>query len=193
MSSGTYGSFLLCNHELALSVQHVREVVNAPEAYQAIPLAPEFLLGLLNLRGTLVPVLDLHILLNVEPPSTAKSQKVAIVENEGRYLGLRFDQTQELLRIRDEEQNPFGENVHKIIKGVFKLKNGERLVQELDVGAIFNLPQLPLPKGGRKVSWQGHKCSQPRTKASVCFLDRGIGSLCPSDRIYSGNHQATKN
>ena len=51
-----YGSFHLGQTELALPVAALQEVVNYPAAVTSVPLAPSHLLGLFNLRGTLIPI-----------------------------------------------------------------------------------------------------------------------------------------
>jgi hypothetical protein len=85
-----YGSFHLAGAELALPVAALQEVVNHPEALTPVPLAPPYLLGLFNLRGTLIPVVDLRQLLNLHAQSTSATRKVAIVETGGVRVGLQF-------------------------------------------------------------------------------------------------------
>src|SRR5690242_8613951 len=105
MDEQVYGSFYLSGSEFALPVVHVQEVVNAPGAFTPVPLAPGYLKGLFNLRGTVVPVLDLRDLFHLPEALRTESQKIAIVELEGVCVGLLFDGTGEVFKSIDEERS----------------------------------------------------------------------------------------
>ena len=75
-----YGSFGLGNTEFALHAGVIKEVVNEPATISEIPLSPAFMLGLFNLRGRIIPIVDLRLLLEL-PDNDATDRKVAIVED----------------------------------------------------------------------------------------------------------------
>jgi len=63
--AGIFGSFWLGEAEFALPVNHVQEVVNPPSVYTPVPLSPPDLVSLFNLRGMVIPVVDLRRLLGL--------------------------------------------------------------------------------------------------------------------------------
>lgn len=139
-----FSSFYLAESEFAVAVTHVQEVVNAPSTYTAVPLAPKFLKGLFNLRGTIIPVVDLRALLALPQGNLSDSSKVAIVELEGACVGLLFDKTGEVFKSDEEERSDFASSdSNGIISGVFKKESGQRIVQILDVSKLFKLQNVP--------------------------------------------------
>ncbi len=139
-----FGSFILSNSEFALAVSFVQEVVNAPEYYTPVPLAPDYLKGLFNLRGTVIPILDLREMLNLKETTNSDSKKIAIIELDGACVGLLFDKTGEVFRNNEEERSDFDvTNTTGVVRGVFKKNSGERIVQILDVSKVFKLHNVP--------------------------------------------------
>lgn len=147
--SEIYGSFSLGESEFALSASSIQEVVNEPDGYSAIPLAPKFLLGIFNLRGIIVPVVDLRKIFDVPVGESDGNEprKIAIVEHGNLCLGLVFDATAEVFSDEDVEACWFesrGNSARdQVVKGVFKLDEGRRIVQILDAQAMLNLEKIP--------------------------------------------------
>lgn len=142
--SQIFGSFILSESEFALSVSYVQEVVNAPDSYTSVPLAPSYLKGLFNLRGTVMPVLDLRELLNLKPGAATDQQKIAIIELSGACVGLLFDRTGEVFKNHEDERSDFDKaNMSGVVSGVFKKDSGKRIIQILEVSKIFKLHNIP--------------------------------------------------
>ena len=143
-----YGSFFLDKTEFAINVECVHEVVNLPDALIPMPLAPEYLLGIFNLRGLIIPVINLKTILKFSVTEFSANAKIAIIDYDGAKVGLIFDTTGEILRSNEEEKNDFhySENSSiNVILGVLKLNEGKRLLQILDpksLVSIENVPQL---------------------------------------------------
>ena len=141
-----FTSFHIDKTEIAIAVKSVQEVVNYPEKVIPMPLAPDFLLGVFNLRGMVIPIINLKKLLKYSNDSIFPEQKVAIIDIEGAKVGLIFDSTSEILRISEQDVSAFGyvsENSHKIISGAIKLNNGERILQILDTNALITIENIP--------------------------------------------------
>jgi purine-binding chemotaxis protein CheW len=141
-----YGSFHLAGAELALPVAALQEVVNHPETLTPVPLAPPYLLGLFNLRGTLIPVVDLRQLLRLPDEGATLARKIAIVETAGGRVGLQFDATGEILRVPKDQVIAI-ETVEGSAPGaigaVLKLDGGERILQVLSATALLGLRDVP--------------------------------------------------
>ncbi|GAB3626780.1 Chemotaxis protein CheW [Pandoraea terrae] len=146
-----YGSFHLGQTELALPVSSLQEVVNYPARVTPVPLAPSFLLGLFNLRGTLIPIVNLKPLLGIADAGVRATEKIAIVDHGGVRVGLLFDTTGEILRIRPSQKTDFvyGEGSPDaarpapVIAGAIKLANGDRILQILSPSALVRIENMP--------------------------------------------------
>ena len=173
-----HGSFKIADTEFALSADTIQEVVNEPDAYSPIPLSPDYLLGVFNLRGAIVPVIDLRILFSIGPSDVdvRDSRKVAIVEHGDLCLGLLFDSTGEVFNGNEREKclfNNRGETgKDQVIAGVFKVQNGQRIIQILDVHGMLNLEKVP---HSQKSS--GHQSNKNRGPRRQC-ISFGIGQSC---------------
>lgn len=80
--------FRLERDRYALPLASIREVVVAPEQYTRVPRAPPSVKGVMNLRGRVVPVVDLKSLLGVTTPATLPPGKVVLLDRGRRELGL---------------------------------------------------------------------------------------------------------
>ncbi len=142
-----YGSFLIGDMEFAISVKAIQEVVNEPEEYQRMPLSPPYLLGLFNLRGWVVPVIDLRKIFEEENTPAPENRKIAIIEYKEYCVGILFDDTGEVFSDNDEYRGDFDTQGNttreQIIKGVFKMDEGKRIVLILDPYEVLHLDKVP--------------------------------------------------
>lgn len=143
-----FGSFHLADAELALSIRHLQEVVDYPKLVTPIPLAPAFLVGMFNLRGTLVPIVHLGPLLGMPDKTSRAASKVAIVDLGNTRVGLLFDDTGEVLRVDGAELTRFEACGHEtpIVSGALKLDGGNRILYVLAADALPALRDLVLPQ-----------------------------------------------
>lgn len=168
-----FGSFYLANSEFAVSVSYVQEVVNPPIAYTPVPLAPDYLKGLFNLRGTVIPVLDLRSLLGLQQEDKCETSKIAIIELEGTCVGLLFDKTGEVFKNNEEERSDFNNsssNSHAVISGVFKKEAGKRIVQILDVTKLFKLQNVPKDSSRTRLGRDGFGNKRGNRKQCISFV-----------------------
>lgn len=146
-----YGSFWIDKTEFALPVKAIREVVSEPEVVSSVPLAPPYLKGLFNLRGMIVPVIDLRILLELPQKNdtdlSLDGRKVAIIENGDKCVGILFDRPGEVLdepgSARVDFHSSLGDSKNALIEGVLKLENGNRMVLILEPHAICQTECIP--------------------------------------------------
>lgn len=144
-----YASFGLKDEEYAVDVRYVREVVNRPANITPMPLAPDFVTGVFNLRGAIIPVLDAERLLQEDRQTESAGSKVVVVDRGGMRLGLIVDDTGRVLRPRGEEQTLFeyeDGSTRRLVAGVLKIGGG--LVRVLDLQRLIALENVPHPQGG---------------------------------------------
>ena len=176
-----YGSFLLNGCEFAVPVSAIQEVVNEPNSYSAVPLAPDYLLGIFNLRGMIIPVVDLMKIFNFPNRQSTGKKKIGIIEHGNHCIGILFDQTCEVFNESNLEKINFSifakNNRQKVIEGVFKKSGTEELVQVLNPYELLNLKNLPqtedlLSRRVKKVN-RGKKeqCVSFQVGDSTCALN----------------------
>ena len=191
--SQIFGSFFLADNEFAVPITFIREVVNAPAVYSAVPLAPPYLKGLVNLRGTVIPVIDLRNLLKLSGGGPSDSAKIAVIELDGNCVGLLFDRTGEIFRSTEEERNDF-EDSHatSVISGVFKRDGGQTIIQILAVDRLFKLQNVPTNSNGNALAREslsrkrGHRmqCISFVVGPAKCALPiSGIQEILKIDKI----------
>ena len=100
-----YVSFMLRDHEFAVPILHCREILRATSITR-IPEAPPQVLGVVNLRGRIVPAVEVRTCLGMgQSPVTAKSRLV-VVELKGRFFALLVDRVARILKLSCAQLNP---------------------------------------------------------------------------------------
>jgi purine-binding chemotaxis protein CheW len=143
-----FGSFYLNGQEFALDAACIREVVGLPEKLTRLPLSPACLEGIFMLRGCAIPVVNLARIFDPCAPAAVNDlkagQRIALIEYQEVLVGLVFDTTGEVLRIRPEQRNHFGYGeTNAVIVGALSLDDGARLVQVLDPAALVHIDNVP--------------------------------------------------
>jgi purine-binding chemotaxis protein CheW len=121
----------------------VQEIVRVPEVTE-MPDAPVFLEGVINLRGRVVPVIDLRKRLRLPGVTRTKSTRVLVAENGGGMVGLLVDSVSEVLKIQPDAIEEPPEMISAIgveyITGVAKVE--ERLIILLDIKKILSVEDM---------------------------------------------------
>ncbi len=122
--------------DYAVPVGAVVEVLRLV-ALTPLPDAPEWMLGMLNLRGRGVPVLDLRRKLGLTPVEFGLDAAIVVVEDSGRTVGLVVDEVAEVVDIADNSlEPPTGSG--KGLKAITHL--GTRTILVLDLAHLLDLP-----------------------------------------------------
>ncbi len=169
--SGTevFGSFSLNGKSIVIAAFAIHEVVDSPKNLIQVPLAPEYIAGIFNLRGHIIPVINLKILFGLKEQNYSELQKIAVVQSEGLLLGLAFDSIGEIFKSLPGEKldlSHVDHKLHKIIKGVIKRKDSSIPMQIIDtsaLAALYHFQQSNLNKTNK---------DQPSLKIKQKLLDR---------------------
>jgi purine-binding chemotaxis protein CheW len=140
-----FASFNLGDTELALSATGLQEVVHYPDSVTKVPLAPPFLTGVFNLRGTVIPIIDVAHLLQIEKNPQSTARKVAIVFVDKVRVGLLFDATSEILNVHQKDIAIFDDEAKgksAIVRSVLKLDGGNRLIDVIDPASLVKIQNL---------------------------------------------------
>ena len=132
-------TFKVDNEEFAVDILKVQEI-NKMITITRIPNAPPFVEGVINLRGKIIPIVDLRKRLGFGGKEYDKSTRIIVIELDGMVLGFIVDSVSEVLRISDATVEPPPSLVAGVesdyIEGVGKLDN--RLLILLELKKIFS-------------------------------------------------------
>jgi purine-binding chemotaxis protein CheW len=138
-AAGKYLTFSLAREEYGLPVLKVREIIKIMDI-TAVPQVPAHVKGVINLRGKVIPIIDLRLKFGL--PTTEYTERTCIIVVEAELdarrvmLGVIVDSVSEVLNISvDEiEQTPdFGERLDTTyMKGVAKIKDKVKILLDLD-------------------------------------------------------------
>lgn len=144
-------SFRIAGEVYAIDLLNLREIVDYGNL-TLVPMMPDFIRGVINLRGSVVPVVDLAIRFGGQSANTTKWTSIIIVEvineseNEKMDIGIIVDSVDKVLDITpgDIESPPsFGAKIRTdFIKGMGKV-NGKFIVL-LDVGNVLSIEELSM-------------------------------------------------
>ena len=135
--------FRIGNETYGVRIGSVREIVRVPEI-TIVPNAPEAIEGVINLRGRIIPVMDLRKRFGNVSVQPDKKNRILVVELESRLLGLIVSSASEVLKIPPSEIEPpgtvFAEGESSYVTGVGKLKG--RLIILLDLPRLLRQPEF---------------------------------------------------
>jgi purine-binding chemotaxis protein CheW len=135
--------FRIGNETYGVRIGAVREIVRVPEI-TSVPSAPENIEGVINLRGKIIPVMDLRKRFGQPDVKPDKKSRILVVELENKLLGLIVNAASEVLKIVPSEIEPpgnvFAEGESSYVTGVGKLKG--RLIILLDINKLLQRPEF---------------------------------------------------
>lgn len=125
-----------------VDIHRVQEIIR-DQHLTRVPNAPEFVEGVINLRGKIVPVVALRKRFGVVDDTAHRVPRIAVVALEQMIVGLAVDSVPEVLRVDPEAVMPAGVNTAEsdYVAGIAKLE--DRLVILINVERILRLQQAP--------------------------------------------------
>lgn len=98
---GMYISFSIGDTPYALEIRHVMEIISVQVITQ-VPQMPKYVKGIINLRGTIIPVVDLRLRFNYEEKPYDERTCIIVISVEDLDVGLIVDEVQDVAAISDE-------------------------------------------------------------------------------------------
>jgi purine-binding chemotaxis protein CheW len=145
--TGQYLTFKLDEEVFALDISKVREVLDFTKITK-VPQTPDFMLGVINLRGSVMPVVDMRLKFGLSKTETTVNTCIIIVEidldGEVAMLGALVDSVQEVMELDPDQIEPpprIGTRLNtKFIKGMGK--QGEGFLIIIDIDKVFSADEL---------------------------------------------------
>jgi purine-binding chemotaxis protein CheW len=136
---GKYLTFSLANEEYGIGILKIKEIIGMMPI-TTVPQTPKFVKGVINLRGKVIPVLDLRRRFGLEPMNYTERTCIIVVEITGTggkiMIGVVVDSVSEVLNIKAdviEETPTFGTKLNTdYILGMAKIGKGVKILLDID-------------------------------------------------------------
>lgn len=141
-----YMTFELGKMKYAIELPKIREILTYPEIITSLPNTSEWVKGLINLRGEVVPILDIRIKFNtgdiVYDDNTAV---IAVITSDKRMVGIVVDKVDDVQKIDTSALAPVSDMgsaiPSKYLKGFVRLENNQMLVI-MDIETVVHKEEL---------------------------------------------------
>jgi purine-binding chemotaxis protein CheW len=136
---GKYLTFSLADEEYGIGILKIREIIGMM-SITSVPQTPPFVKGVINLRGKVIPVVDLRLRFGMQEIEYTERTCIIVVEIEGQavtvQIGIVVDAVSEVLNIKGEdiEDTPtFGTKLDtEYILGMAKMEGGVKILLDID-------------------------------------------------------------
>lgn len=137
--AGKYLTFTLGNEDYGIGILKIREIIGVMEI-TAVPQTPEHIKGVINLRGRVIPIMDLRLKFGLEPEEYNERTCIIVVEVQGKsgpvQVGMVVDSVSEVLAIAGEqiESSPslgISADTENIL-GMGKVNNEVKILLDVD-------------------------------------------------------------
>lgn len=148
---GKYLTFFIGKEEYGIPIRKVKEIIKMMEI-TGIPKTPDFIKGVINLRGKIIPIMDLRLKFDLEPigytPRTCIVVVELIMEEIKRQFGIIVDTVSEVVNIQKGELEPppqYGTVLDAgYLTGMGKVKG--KVILLLDIEKVFSSQEMILIK-----------------------------------------------
>jgi purine-binding chemotaxis protein CheW len=146
---GKYLTFTLADEEYGIGILKIKEIIGMMKV-TTVPQTPEFVKGVINLRGKVIPVIDLKLRFGMEPTDYTERTCIIVVEIDGTsgtvQIGIVVDSVSEVLNIKADEieDTPtFGTRLNtNYILGMAKMEGGVKIL--LDINRVLKAEEVEL-------------------------------------------------
>lgn len=141
--------FRLGRERYGINIELAREIIRDRAITQGPKVAPG-LLGVIDLRGQVTPVMALNTLLNLPPSEKSSETRIVVVDVAGRDIGVVVDEVSKVIRFNSDVVDPLPASMHtsevNYVHGIARLEEGltilldiEKVVLDVDIGSIDRL------------------------------------------------------
>lgn len=138
--AGQYVIFKIDNHDYGIEIQYVHEINRMKEVIiNPVPKVPDYVEGIINLRGEVVPVLDLRKKLGLPVKEIGRETRILIVRIDNKTIGLIVDMVLKVISIDNKEITVTPEEISDIntrfFSGIVRL--GKRITLLLNINEVL--------------------------------------------------------
>lgn len=132
--------FALNKQEFAVSIDDVQEITRIPEKLDRVPKTAEYIEGMVNLRGTVMPVIDMRTRFSIDKMASNDRQRIIVMSIAGKRTGFIVDSVAQVIRLpktQIEDAPQLSDDQARVMGKVMNLKAEKRMIQVLDVQALL--------------------------------------------------------
>ncbi|MCF6461893.1 chemotaxis protein CheW [Clostridium sp. Cult1] len=139
MAESQYVVFNLDSEEFGIDIMNVKEIIPYQESVN-IPNAPEFIEGIINYRGNVIPIINLKKRFKLDDFNVTKDTRIIVINIEEKEIGFIVDEASQTIRLDDNQIDPTPDIISEVdrrfITGVGKIGE-DRLLILLDLHKIL--------------------------------------------------------
>jgi purine-binding chemotaxis protein CheW len=132
-------AFRVGDQEFCVNVMAVREI-RGWTPVTPLPHAPQFVMGVINLRGAVLPIVDLSLRLGMKSTQPTERHVIIVVQVKSKVIGLLVDAVSDVLTVSDENIQPTPEISSDLerqyARGILAIDS--RMICLIELGALFN-------------------------------------------------------
>ena len=135
-------TFTVCQEIYGLEILYVTEIVRV-QPITEIPEFPEYIKGIINLRGSIIPVIDMRLLFMKASSEYGNRTCIVVVNIQGQSMGLIVDAVAEVLSLQEQNIVPMPsikQGGHQFVQGIGK--HGESVILLLDCTKLFGYEDI---------------------------------------------------
>ncbi len=139
MSDQQFVVFRLGHQEYGLPIAAVDEIARVPEQISKLPKAPAFIDGVMNLRGHVVPIVDLRRRFEIPSEATSDAQRILVLSISGAKTGFLVDAVSEVARMSAAQIQPAPELSKEQMRIINQIANlGDRMILLVESSQLLN-------------------------------------------------------
>lgn len=146
-----YLTFIINDQIYGLEIKYITELINM-QPITKMPDIPEYVKGIINLRGRVIPLIDVRLRFNMEPMDYNMKTSIIVVDIMEKSIGLIVDYVKEVITLTDENMvestminkkfgNQFVKGFGKIGSDILLLINCEKILTEDELIEVNNIVQ----------------------------------------------------
>lgn len=140
---GQYLTFQLMSEQYGVAIETVREINQFGEI-TPVPRTPEYVKGVMNLRGKIIPVVNLRIKFGMDSQDTTRDTCIIVIDTEIGQVGMIVDSVKEVVDLQESQIEPSpilgNEHAMSFVRGMGKVDN--RVVILVDIVSAFSVEQM---------------------------------------------------
>src|SRR5581483_8882613 len=135
-------TFLLKDEEFGFDIMSVQEIIRLPKMAK-VPRTPSYVEGIANLRGVVLPIIDVRTRFGMERAEETDRTRVLVVDIGGVKTGLRVDRVRQVTRVLRSDIEPPPPAIRgttaDYLDGVVKLDSGQRIIMALNAAQVCQI------------------------------------------------------
>lgn len=140
---GQYLTFQLQNEFYGVQIGSVREINRVGEI-TPVPKTPDFVKGVMNLRGKIIPVINLRVKFGMKEESYTRDTCIIVIDSDIGQVGMIVDAVKEVVDLNENQIEPAprlgNEQSHSFVRGMGKAEN--RVIILVDIVSAFSAEQM---------------------------------------------------